>query len=204
MYSPDGEPGTPELGRKSRSPRVRPLSGRPPSRREAVESAVGRARDGLGHRFRRGEARGRSATHAVGRLGRHATLHAAGAVQRCVDARGDVYSLGITLYELLAGRPAFPKTTPQHVITPITQVGPPRLAQGHPDVPADLETIVLKAIAREPERRYQPPRSYGDDLRRFLDDPPANPGSPTAQSSGPGAGAGGTRHRPRRSVTVFC
>jgi eukaryotic-like serine/threonine-protein kinase len=88
------------------------------------------------------------------------------------DARGDVYSLGITLYELLARKSAFPNTTPQHVIALITQGGLPRLRKLNPEVPADLETIVLKAISREPERRYQSAAALGDDLRRFLDDRP--------------------------------
>src|SRR5262245_57562616 len=56
------------------------------------------------------------------------------------DARGDVYSLGVTLYELLAGKPAFPDTSPHHLIQLITQADPPRLRKVNPDVPPDLET----------------------------------------------------------------
>ena len=88
------------------------------------------------------------------------------------DGRGDVYSLGITLYELLAQRPAFPDTTPQHLIQLITQADPPSLRKLDPTIPTDLETIVLKAGARDPGDRYRNAAELADDLRRFLDDRP--------------------------------
>src|SRR4029079_3412539 len=71
------------------------------------------------------------------------------------DARGDVYSLGVTLYELLTLEPAFPDTTPQHLIKLITEETPIRPRKINRDIPVDLETIVLKAMAREPAHRYQ-------------------------------------------------
>jgi serine/threonine protein kinase len=88
------------------------------------------------------------------------------------DARADVYGLGVTLYELLTLRPAFPDTVPQHLIQLITQEArvPPRTI--NPAIPLDLETIVLKALARDPDRRYQTAEELGDDLRRFLSDQP--------------------------------
>lgn len=88
------------------------------------------------------------------------------------DARGDVYSLGITLYELLALRPAFPDTTPQHLIQLITHAAPPRLRALNPEIPADLETVILHAMAREPADRYATADELAEDLRRFLDDRP--------------------------------
>ena len=90
----------------------------------------------------------------------------------CSDARGDVYSLGITLYEMLARRPAFPDTTPQHLIQLITQADPAALRKLDPTIPTDLETIILKAAARDPAYRYQTAAELSDDLRRFLDDRP--------------------------------
>src|SRR5262249_37442591 len=88
------------------------------------------------------------------------------------DARGDVYSLGVTLYELLTLRPAFPDTNPQHLIHLITQEAPPRPRKLNPEVPRDLETIVLKAAAPDPPQRYQPPGELAEALRRFLDAQP--------------------------------
>jgi serine/threonine protein kinase len=88
------------------------------------------------------------------------------------DTRGDVYSLGITLYEMLARRPAFPGTTPHHLIQLITQAEPAPLRKLDPTIPRDLETIILKAVARDPAHRYQSAAALSDDLRRFLDDRP--------------------------------
>jgi serine/threonine protein kinase/tetratricopeptide (TPR) repeat protein len=88
------------------------------------------------------------------------------------DARGDVYSLGITLYEMVARRPAFPDTTPPHLIQLINQGNPPALRKLDSTVPADLETIILKAAARDGSHRYQSAAEMADDLRRFLDDRP--------------------------------
>ncbi len=88
------------------------------------------------------------------------------------DARGDVYSLGITLYELLTLRSAFPDTTPHHLIQLITHEAPVRPRKLNPDVPPDLETIVLKAAARDPAQRYQTAGEMAEDLWRFLDDRP--------------------------------
>ncbi|MGL4552478.1 MAG: serine/threonine-protein kinase, partial [Gemmataceae bacterium] len=68
------------------------------------------------------------------------------------DPRGDVYSLGITLIELMTGRPAFPDTTPQHLIHLITGTAPARPRAANPAIPADLETVLLKATARDPDQ----------------------------------------------------
>jgi serine/threonine protein kinase len=88
------------------------------------------------------------------------------------DARGDVYSLGLTLYELLALRPAFPDTTPQQLMT-LVRSGPQLQIRKHnPNVPADLETIIGKAAALEPSQRYTSAGALADDLRRFLEGRP--------------------------------
>jgi WD40 repeat protein len=88
------------------------------------------------------------------------------------DPRGDVYGLGMTLYELLALRPAFADADPGQVMMRVGFEEPAGLRRWDPKVPLDLETIVLKAIAREPERRYQTAGEMGDDLHRFLADRP--------------------------------
>jgi WD40 repeat protein len=88
------------------------------------------------------------------------------------DARGDVYSLGLTLYELLTLRPAFEAADRERLIQQVTQGEPPRPRQLDAGVPRDLETIVLKAIAREPAHRYSTAAALGEDLQRFVEDRP--------------------------------
>jgi WD40 repeat protein/serine/threonine protein kinase/tetratricopeptide (TPR) repeat protein len=88
------------------------------------------------------------------------------------DARCDIYSLGLTLYEMLILRPAFDETDHKRLIHQVTHEEPPRPRKLNRAIPRDLETIVLKATEREPARRYQTPRAMADDLQRFLDDKP--------------------------------
>jgi WD40 repeat protein/serine/threonine protein kinase len=88
------------------------------------------------------------------------------------DARSDVYSLGLTLYELVALRPAFGERDRNKLIRQVCNDDPPRLATIRPDIPRDLETIVHKAIEKEPSRRYPTAGELAADLQRFLDDQP--------------------------------
>src|SRR4051812_10114061 len=90
---------------------------------------------------------------------------------RCAE-HADVYALGLTLYELLAHRPAFTGTDHQSLLHQITHEGPPRLRWLSPSVPRDLETIVHKAIEKDPLHRYKSAADLGADLRRFLEDRP--------------------------------
>jgi serine/threonine protein kinase len=88
------------------------------------------------------------------------------------DARSDVYSLGLTLYELLTLRPAYEHPNPTVLMRRIAEeqpIGPRAL---NPAIPRDLETIVLKAVAREPAHRYPSAAALADDLGRFLEDRP--------------------------------
>jgi WD40 repeat protein len=87
---------------------------------------------------------------------------------RAVDIRTDVYSLGVTLYELLAGRPAFPDPTPQAVLQAIVHRDPPPPRRLNPALPRDLETVVLKALAKRPGDRYASAGELADDLKRWL------------------------------------
>jgi len=87
------------------------------------------------------------------------------------DARSDVYSLGLTLYELLAFRPAFNEKERNRLIKQVTTSEPARLDRLNRDVPRDLVTIVHKAIDRDPAHRYAA-GELAADLQRFVDDEP--------------------------------
>jgi serine/threonine protein kinase/Flp pilus assembly protein TadD len=96
-----------------------------------------------------------------------------------VDHRTDLYSLGVTLYELLTLRPPFPGNDRQELLACLAFQEPVPLRRLNPAVPADLETIVLKALAKEPAERYATAEDMADDLRRFLDDRPIRARRPT-------------------------
>jgi WD40 repeat protein/serine/threonine protein kinase len=84
----------------------------------------------------------------------------------------DVYSLGITLYEMLTLSAAFQASGRAQLIEQILHNDPPAPRLAERRIPRDLETIVLKAIAKEPERRYRTASALAEDLRRFLSDRP--------------------------------
>jgi WD40 repeat protein/serine/threonine protein kinase/tetratricopeptide (TPR) repeat protein len=88
------------------------------------------------------------------------------------DARADIYGLGLTLYELLVLRPVFEESDRNRLIHQITHAEPPPPRKLNRQVPRDLETIVLKAIARDPAHRYQAATELAEDLKRFLEDKP--------------------------------
>jgi WD40 repeat protein len=83
-----------------------------------------------------------------------------------------VYALGLTLYELLALRPAYEASDRQALIRRVMNDEPERLRKFEPNLPRDLETIVEKAIAHEPAQRYASAAALAEDLRRFLEDQP--------------------------------
>src|SRR5579864_6816607 len=88
------------------------------------------------------------------------------------DLRSDIYSLGLTLYELLTLSPAFDENDRHKLIQRVTQEEPPPIRRRNPAVPRDLETIIHKASAHEPQRRYLTGAALADDLQRFVDDKP--------------------------------
>ncbi len=89
-----------------------------------------------------------------------------------VDARSDVYSLGATLYECLALRPPFDGDSASEVIARILHDDPQDPCKIDPSVPRDLATIALKALEKEPARRYASADELAADLRLYLDGMP--------------------------------
>lgn len=84
----------------------------------------------------------------------------------------DVYGLGVTLYEMLTLQAAFPPERRGELAQQITSVDPPRPRRLAPELARDLETIVLKAIDKDPRQRYQTAGAMATDLRCFLEDRP--------------------------------
>ncbi|HSE16662.1 MAG TPA: protein kinase [Pyrinomonadaceae bacterium] len=84
-----------------------------------------------------------------------------------VDARSDIWSLGVVIYEMIAGRTPFEGETSTDVIVAITQKEPPPLARFAPDVPAELDWIVMKALRKDRDERYQTIKELITDLRRL-------------------------------------
>lgn len=107
-------------------------------------------------------------TGAIMGTPRYMSPEQAGAAKRPIDHRTDVYSLGATLYELAAGRPVFEAETPHAILTKIVGTEPVAPRKLNPGLARDLETIILKCLAKEPGERYQTAQDLADDLRRFV------------------------------------
>lgn len=86
-----------------------------------------------------------------------------------VDARTDVYALGVMLFQMLTGRFPYDVTAGiLDVLRNITEAAPPRPSKLRPELGDEVDAIVLKALAKEPERRYQSASDFASDLRRLL------------------------------------
>ena len=89
-----------------------------------------------------------------------------------IDRRTDVYSLGATLYEMVAGRPPFSGESTQEILQRILdeEPRPPRALATH--LHEDLEVVILKALEKEPKRRYASALEMAQDLERYLEGEP--------------------------------
>lgn len=96
-----------------------------------------------------------------------------------VDDRTDIYSLGVTLYELLTLEPAFNGRDRQELLRQIACEEPRAPRRIDPAIPVELETIVLKAMNKDPNGRYATARDLAADLRRFLEYKPIEARPPT-------------------------
>ncbi len=103
---------------------------------------------------------------------RYMSPEQASAAKQPVDQRTDIYSLGATLYELATGKPLFEADSPHGIISQILTSEPPAPRSLRTGLPRDLETIILKCLAKEPQSRYATAQALADDLRWFCEGRP--------------------------------
>ena len=116
---------------------------------------------------------------------------------RPVDERSDIFSLGIILYELTAGRRPFTGGSALAVVTSILRDTPPPITESNPEAPPKLAEIVRRCLAKDPRSRYQSARELGDELDTLVErwdiSTPAAAGTPVGTPAAPA----------RRSVAVL-
>jgi len=98
-------------------------------------------------------------------LGTPAYLSPEQAVGGKVDGRSDLFALGGVLYECVTGQPAFPGSSLIEIAANVIHVEPPPPSKVSPNLPPELDTVILKALAKNPEKRYQSTDELISDLR---------------------------------------
>jgi tetratricopeptide (TPR) repeat protein/tRNA A-37 threonylcarbamoyl transferase component Bud32 len=87
---------------------------------------------------------------------------------REITARTDVHALGVMLYEILTGRPPHPGTSIPEVTAKIARDDPEPPRRLDPTIPWELEAVALKALEKDPQRRYATAEAFAEELRRYL------------------------------------
>jgi beta-lactam-binding protein with PASTA domain len=111
---------------------------------------------------------GDTLTQTAAVLGTASYLSPEQAQGQSVDARTDIYSLGCVLYEMLTGRPPFTGESPVSIAYKHVKEDPVAPSRLNPDVSADIDAVVLKAMAKNPDNRYQSADELRQDLERLL------------------------------------
>jgi serine/threonine protein kinase/cytochrome c-type biogenesis protein CcmH/NrfG len=84
-----------------------------------------------------------------------------------IDARSDLFSLGVTLYECVTGEPAFAGSSVIEISSKVLQVDPPRPSEIQPGIPPGLEDIILRAMSKDVDSRYQSANAMVEDLHKL-------------------------------------
>ncbi len=128
-----------------------------------------------------------------------------------VDARSDIYSLGVVLYEAVTGKKPFDSTTQFEVFMAHVNTPPAAPREVHPDVPSDLSWVITTALAKDPMERFQSAQQFADALRRvkpvsgrgvLQDRPETGPASPAPEGVASIEPAGGSSSATPPSVAL--